>query len=90
LFRVILAKAGIQKGYCTFLDGSKKGRTKRKVFVRSHCIIVAIQHISQEWLPTSAHQRADSAEFELYDERFEDSEDNEMDIYIPITDWWDR
>jgi AraC family transcriptional regulator len=40
--------------------------------------------IYQEWLPTSKYQRAASAEFELYDERFNDSENSEMDIFIPI------
>jgi AraC family transcriptional regulator len=42
------------------------------------------KYIYQEWLPTSDYQRADSAEFELYDERCDNSENSEVDIYIPI------
>ena len=42
------------------------------------------KYIYQEWLPNSNLQRANSAEFELYDERCEDAENAEVDIYIPI------
>ncbi|MGD9310629.1 MAG: GyrI-like domain-containing protein [Desulfosarcina sp.] len=44
----------------------------------------AFKYIHQDWLPKSQYQRTDSADFELYDERCNDSEDSEMDIYIPI------
>jgi AraC family transcriptional regulator len=37
------------------------------------------------WLPHSGYQRADSPEFELYDENFDSQDENsEMAIYIPI------
>ncbi len=44
------------------------------------------KYIYQDWLPKSEYQRAHSAEFELYDERCNDSDDSEVDIYIPIVD----
>jgi AraC family transcriptional regulator len=43
-----------------------------------------IKYIYQEWLPKSNYQHAYSPEFELYDERSDDSENAEVDIYIPI------
>jgi AraC family transcriptional regulator len=43
-----------------------------------------IKYIYQEWLPKSKYQHAHSPEFELYDERSDDSENAEVDIYIPI------
>ena len=43
-----------------------------------------VKYIYQEWLPNSEYRRADSAEFELYDERFQGGENAEVDIYIPI------
>lgn len=42
------------------------------------------KYIYQDWLPKSEHQRANSPEFELYDERCNDSDDSEVDIYIAI------
>ena len=42
------------------------------------------KYIYQEWLPNSEYQRADSADFELYDERSDDSKNAEVDIYVPI------
>ena len=42
------------------------------------------RYIYQEWLPNSGYQRANSADFELYDERCRDSENAEVDVYVPI------
>ena len=42
------------------------------------------KYIYQKWLPSSEFQRANSADFELYDERFDDEENAEVDIYVPI------
>ena len=42
------------------------------------------KYIYQEWLPNSKYQHAHSPEFELYDERSDNSENAEVDIYIPI------
>jgi AraC family transcriptional regulator len=44
----------------------------------------ATKYIYQEWLPESQYRHAGSPEFELYDERSDDSENAEVDIYIPI------
>jgi len=43
-----------------------------------------VKYIYQEWLPNSEYQRADSADFELYDQRYHGGENAEVDIYIPI------
>ena len=40
--------------------------------------------IYREWLPNSGYRRTDGADIERYDERFEDSDNPEMDIYVPI------
>lgn len=37
-----------------------------------------------EWLPNSGYRRTDGADIERYDQRFEDSDNPEMDIYLPI------
>jgi AraC family transcriptional regulator len=42
------------------------------------------KYIYHEWLPKSKYQHAGSPEFELYDERSDDSENAEVDIYVPI------
>ena len=44
------------------------------------------QYGHKEWLPKSKYEEADWFEFELYDERFKDTDDpnSEIDIYIPI------
>ena len=42
------------------------------------------KYIYQEWLPNSGYQRANSADFELYDERCRNAENAEVDIYVPI------
>lgn len=42
------------------------------------------KYIYQKWLPNSEVQRANSADFELYDERFNAEENAEVDIYVPI------
>ncbi|HEX2948445.1 MAG TPA: AraC family transcriptional regulator [Armatimonadota bacterium] len=43
------------------------------------------QYIYGEWLPKSEYDRADTPDFELYDERFADGQaTSEMDIYIPL------
>ena len=42
------------------------------------------KYIYQKWLPNSEFHRANSSDFELYDERFEDEENAEVDIYLPI------
>ncbi len=42
------------------------------------------KYIYQKWLPSSEYQRANSADFEVYDERFDDKENPEVDIYVPI------
>lgn len=42
-------------------------------------------YIYREWLPKSGYQRAETPDFELYDERFTFGGDgSEMDIFIPI------
>lgn len=43
-----------------------------------------VKYIYKEWLPQSAYQRRNSADFELYDERCRKGENAEVDIYIPI------
>lgn len=43
-----------------------------------------VKYIYQEWLPNSEYQRANSADFELYDERYHGGENAEVDICIPI------
>ncbi len=43
-----------------------------------------VKYIYQEWLPNSEYQRANSADFELYDDRCHGGENAEVDIYIPI------
>ena len=43
-----------------------------------------VKYIHREWLPNSEYQRANSADFELYDERYNDAENAEVDIYISI------
>lgn len=40
--------------------------------------------IYKTWLPKSGHKQTLAPEFELYDERFDNSKNSEMDIYIPI------
>jgi AraC family transcriptional regulator len=43
------------------------------------------KYVYDEWLPKSGYRRAESAEFELYDERWQDGGAKaEVDIYIPI------
>ncbi len=42
------------------------------------------KYVYQEWLPNSEYRRANSADFELYDERCHDAENAEVDIYVPI------
>ena len=42
------------------------------------------RYIYQKWLPKSEYHRANSADFELYDDRFENAENAEVDIYVPI------
>ena len=42
------------------------------------------RYIYREWLPNSEFQRANSADFEWYDERSEDEDNGEVDIYVPI------
>jgi len=42
------------------------------------------KEICNEWLPKSKYQHAGTPDFELYDERFDGSENSETDIYIPI------
>jgi len=42
------------------------------------------KYIYQKWLPNSEFQRANLADFELYDERFDAEENAEVDIYVPI------
>jgi AraC family transcriptional regulator len=42
------------------------------------------KYIYKEWLPNSGYKRAETAEFELYDERCQRGEKSEVDIYIPI------
>ena len=43
-----------------------------------------VKYIYKEWLPNSEYQRANSADFELYDERCQKGMNAEVDIYIPI------
>ncbi|OAS87807.1 hypothetical protein A6K24_18905 [Metabacillus litoralis] len=40
--------------------------------------------IFTEWFPQSGYEHNGSVEFELYDERCYESENKEMDIYIPV------
>ena len=42
------------------------------------------RYIYNEWLPNSEFQRANLADFELYDERMDDDENAAVDIYVPI------
>lgn len=43
------------------------------------------KEIYQNWFPKSGYERADGADFELYDERSIENNDNaEVDIYIPV------
>ena len=42
------------------------------------------RYIYQKWLPNSEFQRGNSADFELYDQRFDDEQNAEVDIYVPI------
>ena len=42
------------------------------------------KYIYQKWLPNSQFQRANLADFELYDERFCDEKNAAVDIYVPI------
>ena len=42
------------------------------------------KYIHREWLPKSKYLHADSPEFELCDERSDDTENPEVDIYVPI------
>jgi AraC family transcriptional regulator len=42
------------------------------------------KYIHREWLPKSKYRHAGSPEFELYDERSNDSKNSEVDIYLPI------
>ena len=44
----------------------------------------AFKYIYQEWLPHSTCRRGESAEFELYDARYQNGENAEADIYVPI------
>lgn len=41
-------------------------------------------YIYKEWLPNSDYKRAETAEFELYDDRCQRGEDAEVDIYLPV------
>jgi len=43
-----------------------------------------VKYIYRKWLPNSEFQRANSADFELYDKRFDDEEHAEVAIYVPI------
>lgn len=44
-----------------------------------------IKHIWQNWVPSSGFELRKAPDFELYDERFKlDSNDSEVDIFIPI------
>jgi AraC family transcriptional regulator len=48
-------------------------------------LMETFEHAYKTWLPQSGYQRADSPEFELYDENFDSQDENsEMAIYIPI------
>jgi AraC family transcriptional regulator len=42
------------------------------------------KYIHRKWLPKSKYRHADSPEFELDDERSDNSENSEVDIYVPI------
>jgi len=43
------------------------------------------KYVYQEWLPNSDYQRANSADFEMYDDRWHGGgADAEVDIYIPL------
>jgi AraC family transcriptional regulator len=43
-----------------------------------------VKAIYEEWFPNSRYRRADTADFELYDERSCAGENAEVDIYVPI------
>lgn len=43
-------------------------------------------YIYSEWLPSSQYELAAHDDFEYYDSRFNNSENSEMDIYIPLND----
>ncbi len=42
------------------------------------------KYIYQQWLPNSKYTRAETAEFELYDDRCQQGVNAEVDIYIPV------
>lgn len=42
------------------------------------------QYVYQTWFPESGHERGDTPDFELYDERCTGDESCEVDIWIPI------
>ncbi|MCX7920427.1 MAG: GyrI-like domain-containing protein [Clostridia bacterium] len=42
------------------------------------------RYIYGTWFPNSGYERADSEDFELYDERCTGDESSEVDIYVPI------
>lgn len=68
------------------------GRTvpaaKYAVFTAKGPVPQAIQdtwrYIYSSWLPKSGCERAETEDFELYDERCTHDEGAEVDIYIPI------
>lgn len=48
-------------------------------------LAATMNYIYREWLPTSGYTRADTADLEIYDNRFAGNEPHsEIDIYIPI------
>jgi AraC family transcriptional regulator len=47
-------------------------------------IMETVRSVWERWLPRTGHTPAGTADFELYDERFDPVKGGEMDIYIPV------
>ena len=45
---------------------------------------VVLNYVYNEWIPQSNYKRATTPDIEWYDERFNDKENSEMDVYTPI------
>ena len=78
----------------TTLDQIPSGMTGRRIAPARYAVFTAkgkapqaiwetLDYIYGKWLP-SGHERTNAPDFELYDNRFDGSENSEMDIYIPI------
>ena len=68
--------------------GREIPRAKYAIFTARGPVTQAVQDMTRyiygEWVSKSEYSLAESPDFELYDERFNDSDDCEVDIYVPI------